>query len=351
MSDRISGGGENFWRSSGYDLLDRIGGRLTVTPDFVRAYLGRPEMMPPDNADVAERTLHARLLADPAAAIGAAELAAIGDADARDNYVIFGQFRDLLLSAGTAEAAYLALFRPDAPNLPALFIDHLVAVILRHILDRAEDPQWARAAELFFRTQRASVQAGSILLADDETVDNLSRTGGFGALGQLVGEAGTALRGVDLDVLSDANAQTYWMRSDRHDMVLDFTFARAGQDAFARVIEAWVRHLLDVEISVQPVQTIRDDRWTWHVGLDAEASAIMNDLYHGRTVADERLRHILALFRLEFRDPSRMLPRVAGRPVYLGLAMDGQARVRMKPQNLVVNLPLQVSEPSPSAKP
>src|SRR5258708_7209133 len=88
--------------------------------------------------------------------------------------------------------------------------------------------------------------------------------------------------------------------SARHDMVLDFTFARLGQDAFARVIEAWLRHLLGIEVSVQPVQTIRDERWAWHVGLDAEASALMNELYESRSVAQERPRHIPALLRLEF---------------------------------------------------
>jgi hypothetical protein len=31
---------------------------------------------------------------------------------------------------------------------------------------------------------------------------------------------------------------------------------------------------------------------------------------------------------------------VAGKPVYLGLAMDDEGVVRMKPQNLIVNLPL-----------
>jgi hypothetical protein len=31
---------------------------------------------------------------------------------------------------------------------------------------------------------------------------------------------------------------------------------------------------------------------------------------------------------------------IAGRPVYLGLGMDGEKRIRLKPQNLLVNLPL-----------
>ena len=43
---------------------------------------------------------------------------------------------------------------------------------------------------------------------------------------------------------------------------------------------------------------------------------------------------------LEFRDPALMLPRVAGRPVYLAMAMDEEKRLRLKPQNLLINLPL-----------
>ena len=334
MADR------RFWLASGYDLLEPQGARLAITADFVRAYLGRPEMMPPDDASAAERALHAALLEDPARSTDADELARLDDADARENYAVFLRFRDLLFAAKTAEAAYLALFRSGAPAVPSLFIDHLAAVILRHALDGAADPQRARAAELFFRTQKAALQDGAILLADEEIVATRQGDGGFGGLGRLVTDAGTALRGVDLDVLGEPNAESYWARSDRHDMVLDFTFARPGQDAFARVVEAWVIHLLGVEVNVQPVQTIRDERWAWHVGLDSEASRIMNDLYEGRTVEDARLRQVLALFRLEFRDPAVMLPRVAGRPVYLGLAMDNESRVRMKPQNLVVNLPL-----------
>ena len=31
---------------------------------------------------------------------------------------------------------------------------------------------------------------------------------------------------------------------------------------------------------------------------------------------------------------------VRGRPVYLGMAQDARARLRLKPQNLLVNLPL-----------
>jgi hypothetical protein len=88
------------------------------------------------------------------------------------------------------------------------------------------------------------------------------------------------------------------------------------------------------------VPVIEDRNWTWHVGLDAEATAIANELWHGKRVKQERLARILWLGVLDFADPSRVLPRVRGRPVYLALAMDVANRVRMKPQNLVAGLPL-----------
>ncbi|MCW5750900.1 MAG: hypothetical protein KIT81_07115 [Alphaproteobacteria bacterium] len=330
----------DFWLSSGYHLLDRDpAGQLLVTADFLRAYLGRPELMPPPEACAAERGLHAALLDDPARAVAAGDVAELADPDAAENYRVFLAFRDLLLAARTVEAGYQALFRPGAPRVPALFIDHLSAVILRHLLDGTPDAQRARAAELFYRTQLVTIQEGAILLADEETVERLGRTGGFGALGNLLAEAGTRPRAVDMDVLTAENAESYWPRSDRHEMVLDLSFARPGQDALARVMERFVRHLTGVDIGIQPVQRIRDERWVWHTGLDAEASAVMNALYRGEEVEEARLARILALFRLEFRDTSSMRADLAGRPVYLGLAMDGASRLRMKPQNLLMNLP------------
>jgi hypothetical protein len=76
------------------------------------------------------------------------------------------------------------------------------------------------------------------------------------------------------------------------------------------------------------------------MGLDAEASGILNDLYRGVEVEERRLERLLCLFQLEFENPADMLAPVAGRPVYLGLAMDDGEVLRMKPQNLLVNLPL-----------
>jgi hypothetical protein len=78
----------------------------------------------------------------------------------------------------------------------------------------------------------------------------------------------------------------------------------------------------------------------WHTGLDAESSAILNDLYAGAEVDEARLARLVGLFRLDFVDPLDMRADIAGRPVYLGLAMSEAKRLRLKPQNLLVNLPM-----------
>jgi hypothetical protein len=178
------------------------------------------------------------------------------------------------------------------------------------------------------------------MAADAETVEMYATTGGFGSLGRLVVEAQTPLKTVELDVLLEQNAEIYWGRDQAYDTVLDLSFAGAGLDALSRVLEAWVRHMLDVEVRIQPVQQITDEKWVWHIGLDAEGSALLNDLYNGVEVGEERLARLLSLFRLEFADPSLMPAAIAGRPVYLAMAMTPQNTLRLKPQNLLVNLPL-----------
>jgi len=43
---------------------------------------------------------------------------------------------------------------------------------------------------------------------------------------------------------------------------------------------------------------------------------------------------------MEFAEPGEMRRDIAGRPVYLALAADEDDVVRMKPQNLLLNFPL-----------
>jgi hypothetical protein len=191
-----------------------------------------------------------------------------------------------------------------------------------------------------FREQKVTIQDGRVMLADEESVELQAEAPGFGSLAGLLAPGEAAPRSVDLDVLEEANAALYWQCSDRFDTVLDLSFAQPGLDALCRVLEAWVGHFTGAEVSIQPVQQVSDERWVWHIGLDREASALLDDLYQGLSVDDARRAQLLALFRLEFRAPDDMLPRVRGRPVYLGLAMTAAGRLKLKPQNLLANLPL-----------
>jgi hypothetical protein len=130
----------DFWLSCGHHLLDRDdGGGLLVTDEFLKAYLARPELAPPPNACVAERSLHAALLSDPRRPVATSEIAAIADTDARENWTLMTAFRDHLVGHKTLQAAYLDLVRRGVGRTPPLFIDQLVHVILRNLLDRCDD--------------------------------------------------------------------------------------------------------------------------------------------------------------------------------------------------------------------
>jgi hypothetical protein len=331
----------DFWRSSGFHFLDPDeSGRLLVSDAYLKAYLARPELAPIDESCPAERALHAALLKNPREAVSVHRLAALADPDARENYQVALKYRDWLVRHGALETGLIDLARNGNPGFPPMFIDQMIHAVLRGQLDEIQDPMQARAAELLFRPQKVTIQDGAILAADEETVEMHARTGGLGEIGRLIVESGTPVRSVELDVMTEANAELYWARSDRFDMVLDLTFGRPGLDALARVLEGWARRFLGVETQIQPVARISDERWSWHVGLDAEASAIMNDLFEEKPVDEARLARVVALFRLEFRDPTQMLSRVAGRPVYLGAAMSEGGILRLKGQNLLANLPL-----------
>jgi hypothetical protein len=331
----------DFWVASGHHLCDVVEhGRLAATPDLWRAFLARPELVPPEEACEAERALHAALMEAPLRPVDAARIAALADADARENFAQFLGFRDRVAAQPTLEAAWLALYRDGVAGIPPILLQMLAHLVARAALEGEGDPFALRAGELLYRTQRAGIHQGATLLADEEVVEMRGRDGGFGALGQLLVEAGAPPREVELDVLSEANAPAYHGRSDAHDFALDIAEGRDGARGIARMLERFIRHLFGEEVSIRPVPVIEDRNWTWHVGLDAEASAIANDLWQGRKVRQERLARILWLGVLEFRDPSRVLPRVQGRPVYLALAMDAANRLRMKPQNLVAGLPL-----------
>ena len=326
----------DFWIACGHHLLDRnASGCLVVTDEFLKAYFARPELMPPDDACAVERGLHRQLLTDPRLLVGADEVAAIADADARENWQFVLAFRDILLRHPTLEAAYLAMVRSGAVNLPPLFMNQLVHVILRNALDGCEDPFVLRAAELFFRPQHMMPHEHSLLLGDAETIGGYSPTPVLSLMSML-----NATTDAQVDVLSEENADSYWPRSDQFDMGLDLTSGRRGQAALAEAMRCWISHLLGIDVAIEPLTGLRNTELSWYVGLDSEATRIGNRLWHGEALDERTAGRVLALFRLNFADAGLVVDAVGRAPAYLILAMTSDQVVRMKPQNLLTGLPI-----------
>jgi hypothetical protein len=330
-----------FWVSSGHHLTHRLppgetgAGGLAVTDALLLAYLARPELVPPEEACDAERALYAALLAAPRRPVSEAEIAALADPDARENWTMMTAFRDRLVAAPTVERAYLDLVRGGVRHLPPLFLDQLTHLILRNALEGCDDPFVLRAAELFFRPQKASVHEGNLLLADAETIEAAAPNGQPSPLLAMFGREPIA----QLDILDVGNAWTYWSRSDAFTMALNLGGSPESRAGLARAIEAWTRHLLGVTVAVQPLATLDDPDWRWFVGLDAEATRIGNALWAGQPSPAAR-EGVIALFRLDFADRADIRPELGAAPVYLILAMTPDRSVRLKPQNLILNLPL-----------
>ncbi len=325
----------DFWLSCGHHLLDRdAGGGLLLTDEFLKIYLARPELAPPPDACAAERALHAAMLAAPRRPVPASEIAAIADADARENWQVMLGFRDRLVAHRTVEAAYVDLMRRGT-RIPHLFVNQLVHVILRNALDGCDDPYVLRAAELMFRPQRMTEHEGSLIAADEETIAGKSDA----PVSPLVSMLGIPAQ-AEIDVINDDNAEHYFEHSDRFHSAIDLTGGRRGLQALAQAIERWVGHLLAIDIRVEPFTEVRDASLAWYVGLDAEGTLIGDTLWNGGELDEAQRGRVVGLFRLTFLDPSVALDRVRGEPVYLILAMGADKVLRMKPQNLVTGLPL-----------
>lgn len=330
----------DFWSHTGYSLLERAtDGSLRVTDDYLRRYYQRPELAPVPESCSAERALHAALMEAPRRVVSSDELAAVNDEDARENYAVMLRFRDRLLAHGTLQRFYASLFREEIA-VPPQFIHETVEVILRGLLEGERDGLVGRAAELFFREQRISIRDGQVMSADAATVDLQAATAGLGNIGRLLREAGAPLDSAGLDVIDAANHETYWQRDARRDTVLVLNPGQPGAAALARVIELWIAHFHGIHCSVSPIREIADEEWLWHVGLDAEATGLLNAIYEGRSVDPDDMKRVVGLFRADFADPAVLRPELAGAPVFMALAMRADGGLRMKPQNLLMNLPL-----------
>jgi hypothetical protein len=325
----------DFWFSCGHHLLDRdAAGRMVVTDDFLKVYLARPELVPPPEACAAERRLYGALLSNPRAAVPARQISEIADPDARENWEMMVAWRDHLARHRTLEAAYLEIVRRNL-KFPPMLIGQLVQAILRNALNDCADVLILRAAEMFFRPQKLILQEDSIIAIDQEIDASLGRRP-QSPLVSLLGLPAT----IEVDMLNDATAGSYWQRSDRFDMALDLTAWRRGLDALGDVIVHWISHLLAVDVAIEPLTAAHDVPLCWYVGLDSEATRIGDAIWNGSDIDNNSWSRLIGLYRLTFRDPLDMIERVRGEPVYLLAAMAADQILRLKPQNLVEGLPL-----------
>lgn len=322
-----------------HDFWD-LGARSGLTPtaqgwlqpndDFLRLWLNGPELALVAESCPAEVALHQALSATPTAPVSATQLAEVADADVRANYLFFLRFRDELSAAGTLEACYLSLLRRPL-TLPPVFLDGLVGAIVGHLQAGNSDAFQVRAGQMLFRAQRLSLVEGRLLCVDLEGLDQC--------------QAGAGL----LDVLTPDTAADFWRAGAEGLFALDLTheianelghgfsfkltLKHSGLTALARVLEQWLGHFLGQPLlTITPLQQVDDPAWSWHIGLDVEAMRLLNDLYAGATLAPERLAQLVSLFRLE-------VPGGYAKPIYLGLAMTADKRLKLKPQNLLLNLP------------
>jgi hypothetical protein len=265
----------------------------------------------------------------------------MADSDIQVNYQVWLRYRAKLLAASSLENFYMSLFKGDGVDVPPLFISQLAQIFIRHILGEDCHPLDARMGELFFRAQKITVlEDGIVMSADDEVVTRNAQAGETGNIMDLLKSKSMSMRSIDLDVLHEENADLYWEKSEDHDFAVQLNFGQPPINHFCRVLEKWVQHFLGAQVRVTPMQQITDPKWSWHVGLDAAATDILNKLYNKESVDSDALEKVICLFRLDFIDETAVMQSQAGKPVYMGIAMNDEKQLKLKPQNLLFNLPL-----------
>ena len=332
----------NYWPNCAYQTLQiSPDNQLLVSDDFLRSYLLRDELNLVSESCAAEKLLHQRLTQNPRAEISEAEIAEMMDSDIQENYRIWLRYRAKLLLAPSLESFYLNLFAGDGVDVPPLFVNQLVQIFMRHILGDEPSAMDARVAELFFRPQKMSVlEDGLVMSADHETIECNAQAPEFGNIVDLLKQTTVAMKSIDLDVLHEDNADLYWTRDSSYDFAIPLNFGQPPVENFSKLLAKWLNHFLGIEAKITPLAAINDPQWVWHVGLDAASTEILNALYNKEALEADNIAKLICLFRLDFISPNVVLPELTGKPVYLGIAMNQDKVLKLKPQNLLFNLPL-----------
>ena len=332
----------NYWTNSAYSTLAiSPDHQLLVTDDFLRTYMDRPELKLVPESCAAEQSLHQRLTESPRAEVLEAEIAAMADEDIQENYRVWLRYRARLVAASSLESFYMSLFKGEGVDVPPLFIAQLAQIFIRHILGDEAHPLEVRMGEIFFRTQKISViEDGIVMGADEEVITRNAQASDTGNIMDLLKGKSMTMRSADLDVIHEDNSDIYWDRNEDFDLAVQLNFGHEPINHFCRVLEKWIKHFLGISVRITPMQQITDPKWSWHVGLDVVATGILNKLYSKELVETDELQKVICLFRLDFIDEAAIAKTQAGKPVYMAIAMNDQQQLKLKPQNLLFNLPL-----------
>lgn len=332
----------NYWPNSAYSTLAiSPDHQLLVTDDFLRTYMERPELKLVPESCAVERSLHLRLTENPRAEVLEGEISAMADEDIQENYRVWLRYRKRLLSASSLEGFYMSLFKGGGIDVPPLFIAQLAQIFIMHILGDEAHPLDVRMGELFFRAQKISViEDGIVMSADEEVVARNAQASDTGNIMDLLKGKSMTMRSTDLDVIHEDNADIYWGRNEDFDLAVQLNFGHEPINHFCRVLEKWIKHFLGISVRITPMQQITDLKWSWHVGLDAAATQILNKLYNKELIEADELQQVICLFRLDFIDEAAVAQAQVGKPVYMAIAMNDQQQLKLKPQNVLFNLPL-----------
>ncbi len=178
----------------------------------------------------------------------------------------------------TLEAAYLDIVR-HARTFPSIFLNQLVQVILRNVLDGCDDAFMLRAAELSPPPDADAARG----LAGRRRCGNDRRVWREAAVAARHRDARGCKKARRLTTIDKANADTYCGRSDLLPILLHRRRRRPGRGPeveIGEVITRWVSRLLAMEVAIERSRgELRDVTLTWYVGLDADATRMGDALW------------------------------------------------------------------------
>jgi hypothetical protein len=286
------------------------------------------------------------------------QLAALLDADARENYTHFiSAARRAAAGRHAAGLAAAALAPGPHPGAAAVHRPHRAGRGAR-LLD-GENAFEARAGEMLFRRSASARTKADLLAGDQETLDLQRETLGFGDLGRLLAQAALPVRAQQMQVLQPTRQQPTGPKprrpGGRHVFLLDLT--HEVKQELGHGLSFQLTHALGPEGAGQRAgalgSALAGRGGAHHAAAEDRRRAMALAPGPGRRGQPAARRpvpgpgrrarpaaRLLSLFRLDFDDAREMRPDVAGKPVYLGLMATTEQVLRIKPQNLLLNLPL-----------